>query len=201
MVWLSTLYCVIVAQLHQATDEEFPMSVVPDGREGDFQLRTRVDRVLPNSIITKEKADLTQGMSVEIPAALEFKDSKGILYSTQHSIILRCVSGGSPKSFYETFHIVDRCELDALLRYNISEKKLKNEPKALPLQHRRKTEGTRSAWSWLPRWKNWRWLLGYSSRSGKNTSRSGVKGRTAQQGAQGQGQNEWLEKSATPEGE
>ena len=123
------------------------MSVAADGREGDLRLRTMVDRVLPKSIITKEKADLIQGIPAEIPEPIEFKDSKGTPYSTQHSITLRCESGGSPQTFYETFYIVDRCELDALLRHNISRGKLKNDPKCLPLQWGQKTEGMQPRWS------------------------------------------------------
>jgi hypothetical protein len=109
------------------------MSVVADGREGDFQLRTKVDKVLTKSIITKEKAELTTGMLSEIDAPRELKDSKGILYSTRSRITLRCECGMKPRSFYETFYIVDSCELDALLRHSISQGQWKDESGCLPL--------------------------------------------------------------------
>src|SRR5277367_2517280 len=109
------------------------MSVVADGSEGDVQLRTKVDKVLSKSIITKEKAELTSGMFLDIDAPMRFKDSKGILYSTRSLITLRCECGGKPRTFYETFYIVDSCELDALLRCNISQGQLKEEPGLLPL--------------------------------------------------------------------
>jgi hypothetical protein len=117
------------------------MSVVADGREGDFQLRTKVDKVLPKSIITKEKAELTTGMFSEIDAPMEFKDSEGILYSTRSRITLRCDCGEKARTFYETFYIVDSCELDALLRHNISQGQLKDESGCLPLFMRSQPKG------------------------------------------------------------
>jgi hypothetical protein len=115
---------------------------VGNGIEREFQLRTKKDKVLPKSIITKEKADLTQGTIVELPASMGFKDSNGVMYLTQSSITLRCAYGGSPQTFDETFYVVQSCELDALLRHNISQGQLKDELSCLPLKWGRKTQGT-----------------------------------------------------------
>jgi len=117
---------------------------VANGREKKFQLRTKKDKALPRSIITKEKADLIKGIIVELPAPLEFKDSDGVMYVTRGSITLRCQYGESPQTFDEIFYVVDSCELDALLRRNVSQGQLKDESSCLglPLQWGSKTQGT-----------------------------------------------------------
>jgi hypothetical protein len=125
----------------QASNEVFSLTAVVNGLEMEFQLRTKKDKVLPKSIITKEKADLTQGTIVELPASMVFKDSNGVIYPTQSSITLRCAYGSSPQTFDETFYVVQSCELDALLRRNISQGQLKDEPSCLPLKWGRKTQG------------------------------------------------------------
>jgi len=123
-----------------ASNEVFSLTAVVNGLEMEFQLRTKKDKVLPKSIITKEKADLTQGTIVELPASMVFKDSNGVIYPTQSSITLRCAYGSSPQTFDETFYVVQSCELDALLRRNISQGQLKDEPSCLPLKWGRKTQ-------------------------------------------------------------
>jgi hypothetical protein len=114
---------------------------VADGIERKFQLRTKQDKTLLKSIITQEKADLIQGIIVELPAPLQFKDSNGVMYLTRSSITLQCEYGESPQTFGETFYVVRSCELDALLRRNISQGQLKDEPSCLPLLWKVKTQG------------------------------------------------------------
>lgn len=110
------------------------------GREEKFQLRTKKDKTIPKSIITQEKADLTQGTIMELPAPMELKDFNGVMYLARSLITLRCQYEGSPQSFDETFYVVDSCELDALLQRNIS--KSTDKPNCLPLYWSSQTGGT-----------------------------------------------------------
>jgi hypothetical protein len=134
--------CLVSANcFSQASDEIFSLSVVAGGTEKKFSLRTKKDKALRESIITKEKADLIQGTIVDLPVTMEFKDSKGVTYASQSSIDLQCQYGTSLQTFGEIFYIVQSCNLDALLRRNISQGQLKDEPSCLPLLFKRQTQG------------------------------------------------------------
>lgn len=119
----------------------FYLSVVAHGQEEKLELQTKLDKSLPKSVITKEKADLTKGTVSESLKSSHFKDSDDAEYSTTASITLRCQFGESPKTFQETFYIVNVCQFDAVLRRDINKGFLKDELGCLPLKFRDKKQG------------------------------------------------------------
>jgi hypothetical protein len=131
----------------QEPGTSFRLSAVANGREEIVDLWSKLDESLPNSVITKEKADLTRGTALQEQNTSQFKDSQGAEYSTRASITLRCRYGESQQTFNETFYIVDSCPFDALLRRNIKKGPLKDKPGYFPLKFGRQKEGknTRNA--------------------------------------------------------
>jgi len=121
-----------------ASNETIHISVY--GRQEKFPLRTKLDKTLPKSIITKEKAELTKGKTEVLSAPMEFKDSAGIMHLTKSWITLRYQYGRNPQTFDEIFYIVDSCEFDAMFRRDIPREHLKDERSCLPLIHRSNTQ-------------------------------------------------------------
>lgn len=132
---------------YQEPGTPFHLFVVANGREEIVDLWTKLDKSLPKSVITKEKADLTRGIVLEEQTPSQFKDSQGAEYLTRGSITLRCRYGESQETFKETFYIVDGCPFGALLGRNIKKGSLKDEPGCFPLRFGQKTKGkhTRNA--------------------------------------------------------
>ena len=112
----------------QTPNSTFHLSVVADGRTKKVELWTKLDKTLPKSIISKEKAGIAGGATQAVLSNEQLKDSDGVTYQAHLSMRLRCECHGSGLTFHETFYIVENCQFGAMLRKDISKDPLKDDP-------------------------------------------------------------------------
>jgi len=105
----------------QAPNSVTQIAVIADGQAKTVQLAcTRYDSVLNRSIISKERAGATRGVTKTIPE-LSLLDSTGRTYISRSTLNARWHLKGGAQSFPETFYIVDSCgRHDAMLRKDIT---------------------------------------------------------------------------------
>jgi hypothetical protein len=92
------------------------ISVVADGQQGKVELpETRIDKVLTKSVISKQKADQTHGVTIPAVQPLHLCDSRRRTYRPHDYIILRWHIKGGAQTTEGKFFIVENCPYDAML--------------------------------------------------------------------------------------
>lgn len=125
----------------QAPNKPFRITLVADGQEEQVNLWARVDTKLPRSVISQQKVSETKGTITPTTSLETYKDSNGTTYSPRTSLALRYRSQGSSQSFQELFEIVDNCQPDVVLRWDIKTESVNSEPGYHPVFLETQKEG------------------------------------------------------------
>jgi len=86
----------------------------PDDIGEEITTKARVDRKLLINLISKSKAAATC-IQFSGCRSQRVKDSDGQIYETSSLIVLRWAEVGVPKTYTDTFHVVDNCRYDVIL--------------------------------------------------------------------------------------
>jgi hypothetical protein len=96
------------------------ISVVAGGPQEKVELhKTRIDKLLMKSVISKTKADQTRGVTIPAPQPEYLRDSERRTYRPHNYIILRWHMKGGAQTMEGKFYIVDECPYDAVLGLDV----------------------------------------------------------------------------------
>jgi hypothetical protein len=91
------------------------ISVVADGQQEKVELsKTRIDKLLTKSVISKTKADQTHGVTIPAPQPEYLRGSDRKTYRPHTYIVLRWHMKGGAQTMEGKFFIVDQCPYDAV---------------------------------------------------------------------------------------
>src|SRR5436853_7192244 len=87
-----------------------------------LNLSAIVDKKLPKTVISQEKARLTKGTT--FPTTITLRASNGTDYRAEAYILLRFKKLNSHRTFEEKFYLVEDCQYDVIFRKDIAKESL-----------------------------------------------------------------------------
>jgi hypothetical protein len=107
-----------------------------------LHLSAIVDKKLPKTVISQEKARLTEGTTFSTMITLRASD--GTDYQSRAYILLRFKKHNTQRTFEEKFYLVEDCQYDVIFRKDIAKESLDTKAGCYPFIHRTQPRGMSS---------------------------------------------------------
>lgn len=107
-----------------------------------LHLSAIVDKKLPKTMISREKAQLTKGTTFSTTISLRASD--GTDYQSEAYILLRYKKHNTQRTFEEKFYLVEGCQYDVIFRKDITRESLDTKAGCYPFRYRTQTRGMSS---------------------------------------------------------